>query len=108
MVKITRSFQYVYPIDKKKNGPYAEWDSRVIKMCGQASITSQGPHPIYAGWYRLQLTNGQVIVDITLDSIIDTATGEDLLPTLRQPEYSDILNALTDLCRQFNRSKFLS
>lgn len=108
MVKINRSFQYVYPIDKKIDGSYAEWDPRILKIHGIASITSQGRHPIFAGWYRVQLASGAIVVDITFTSIIDNKTGEDLLPELQKPEYYEILHALTELCRRFNMSKFLS
>lgn len=108
MVKIKRSFQFDYPVDKKIDGMYSDWDPIILKIYGVASITSQGPHPRYPGWYRVQLTAGIANVEIVLSSILDTKKGVDILPELQKPQYREILEALTDQCRQFNLAKFIS
>lgn len=105
MIKITQSFKYVYPVDKKTG--VASWDAKILVMKGRASIQSSGPHPIYAGWYRIALTNGRMVVDITLSSIMENGSEEELLPKLQEPEYRELYSALVELCREFMRSKFL-
>lgn len=93
MVKIVKSFKYVYPIDKE--------------LGGTASIMAHGTSPLHANWYRLYIRQGTILIDIQLSSIVDHGTQKDILPELQQPQYAVLYSALMELCRDFARNKFL-
>ena len=108
MVKLIKKFEFLYPIAEKSETGAIQWEPRTLLLKGTASVKSTGPSPIYAGFYRLEIENGRLPVEISFSSITDTQNPhEDLLPALLQPEYQAIFQGLIELTRQhFNGQLF--
>lgn len=109
MVKITRSFEFLHPIEKKVpalGGATHVWECRALLLKGRAALLCVGPHPIEKGWYRLQLNQGRIHIEVTFGEIIDMATNLDCLPELR--DSPDMMAAFTDMAIQHMRAKFLT
>lgn len=107
MVKITKTFNILYPISIK-SFPLGrlQWQDNAIRLRGRAAITSNGPHPIFAGWYRIQLTRPAQI-DISFTSI-QFIGGEEMISTFQEEKYSELLEGLREEARRYMLNKFLS
>lgn len=109
MVKITKSFEFLHPIEKKvpsADDPGYTWQSRALLLRGRAALLCLGPHPIYQGWYKLHLNQGRLQIEITFREIIDLTANKDCLLELR--ENPEMIAAFTEMAEQYMKDKFLS
>lgn len=103
MVKIIKKFQILHPIEKKV--PYSLTETVALLLHGRAALYCTGPSPLYAGWYRLHLIEGVIVMDIEFSSIIDLSTDQDVLPTFQDNPI--IIEALKAKAKDFMKAKFL-
>ena len=108
MVKVIKAFEFLHPIDKKIPGVDTpdEWDSIMLQIKGKASLICTEPHPLHVGWYRLQLTDGKMTIDITFSSIMNIGLDKDMLPEFQQ--IPELMEALTEKAQRYMRAKFLN
>lgn len=106
MVKVTKAFELLHPIDKKVAALPDQWDSLMLHMRGRAALICTAPHPIISGWYRLQLTNGKMQIEVSFSSILNIGTEQELLPHFQ--EIPEMMAAFTEIVQTHMRAKFLT
>lgn len=103
MVKVIKPFEFLHPIEKLPDDGPVKTVPLLFK--GNVSLLCSGPHPIFAGWYRLA-TPGRLEIQVHIKVVIDLSTDQDVSADfLNSP---DMLKEIEDKIREFSKSKFVS
>lgn len=107
MVKITKPFQFLYPVPEKIEGPLENcYICHDLLLKGRGALHCLELHPIGHGFYKLALEDGKIQVDIEFAYILDLTDNTDVLPALRsRPECMAIFQ---DMAEQHVKHIFLT
>lgn len=107
MVKVTKPFEFLYPVPEKIEGPLENcYICHDLLLKGRGALLCSGPHPIGHGFYRVALKEGSIQVDILLSCIIDLTDNTDILPAIQtRPE---CLAIFLDMAQQHVKNIFLT